>query len=238
MPRWNISETRKLVEARYGRAQITLARHCLRSVTERLRHGQYHFQEARALLKSHIDDRLPSESIYTLAWPTDPEAWSDLDHCLMKVEAHMIACAQAVHSLADTLAHVVYYSLGLNSSPTELLEQVVSVDTVLEALATLSPARSAVAAPLASLRTDPAFVLVAAIVNHSKHRGFPESRLSIEPAHTEAPYAMEFGAFAYKKQQYAEREIAEALAPGYEAASRAVVDTGNAINHVLFQEAL
>lgn len=232
MPRWDIAETRRLIELRHGSEQIRRARHCLRSVTERLRHARYHFQEARNLLKSHIDDRLDTKNIYTLTWPTAPEEWSTLDNCMMKVEANLIACAQGIHSIADTLAHIVYFALGLDRSLGPLKERDVNISKVISVLKQ-TPAYSEVERAIASLLEDSSFALVTIMTNHAKHRGFPESRLSIDPPDQEAPYAMEFGAFAYNKIEHSEHEIEKVIAPAYKAADRAVIDTGNALNLVL-----
>lgn len=232
MARWEIAETRTLIELRHGLSQLRLSQHCLRSVTERLRHARYHFQEARGLLKSRIDDRLSTKSIYTLTWPTDGESWNELDNCLMRVEANAIACAQSIHSIADILAHVVYFALALNLERKPLREQDVSFVSVRLALA-LAPKLAGVLRPLDALESEASFTAVEAIVNHSKHRGIVEPRLSIEPPNAVAPYAFEFGAFTYRNVQYAEREIEQVLAPAYEAASKAVVSTGIELNAVL-----
>jgi hypothetical protein len=232
MARWEIAETRRLIELRHGRPQLLLSQHCLRSVTERLRHARYHFQEARSLLKSRIDDRLGAESIYELTWPTDGERWSELDECLMRVEANAIACAQSIHSIADTLAHVVYFALALNLGSKPLREQDVSFVSVRAVLASV-PTRIGVLRSLNVLASEASFAAVEAIVNHSKHRGIVEPRMSIEPPSSGAPYAFEFGAFTYRNVPYAEREIEKVLAPAYEAASKAVVDTGVELNAVL-----
>lgn len=231
--RWDISETRRLIEQHHGSEQLRSARYCLRSVTERLRHAQYHFQEAKSLLKENIDDRLEAESIHMLAWPAEPDKWNALDHYLMKVEANMIACAQAIHSIADNLAHVVHFALGLNFGPLALKERDISIHSVAAVLAARAPKYAEVEHSLRTFLAESSFATVSAIVNVTKHRGFVESRLSIEPPDHQGPYAIEFGAFAYRGEKYPEREIEEVLAPAYAVASRAVVDTGNAINLVL-----
>ncbi len=77
------------------------------------------------------------------------------------------------------------------------------------------------------------FAMLNALVNHTKHRGAIEPQLSIMPSHRAAPYAMEFGPFAYDDVKYPQCELEDVLAPSYEAASHAIVATGNAINLVL-----
>jgi len=234
MAGWDIAETRRLIERRHGREQLGRIRNCLRAVNERLRHVRYHFDEARQLLKSHIDDRVGNDKdIYTITWPTEEEDATALDSCLMKVEANMIAAAQAIHSTADNLAHVVYYALGLNLGLKQLPERDVTIHRIIDVLASDSSTYGSVAQPLRMLIGDASFSRIGAITNVAKHRGFVESQLSIEPAGRDVPYAMEYGAFRYGNDLHPAREIKETLAPAYEAASRAVVDTGIAINELL-----
>jgi hypothetical protein len=233
MSRWHISETKRLIELRYGNNQLLLARHCLRSVNERLRHARYHYDEAKRILKECIDDRLASHSIHTLTWAANAETQEEMDNCLMKVEANMIACSQAIHSIADNLAHVVYYALGLNLPPDSIKVKAVTIRRIAQLLSEKGGEFIAIANPLQALLTEPSFVAVDAMVNVSKHRGLSESNLSIEPPDRQVPYAMEFGSFSYDDKEFPSREIEETLAPAYAAASRAVIDTGNVLNATL-----
>lgn len=229
MPRWEIALTRQLIEQRYGREQLYRARHCLRAVHERQRHARYHFKEVKRLLKARIDDRLETESIHAVALFPSPEEWATLDDCLMMVEANMIACAQSIHSILDPLAHVVYFALGKNLGPKPLKEYDINVHSVIAALAAQAPTHMEIKCKLETLIKESSFVVLNDIVKSSKHRGIVEPRLSIEPSGRDVPYIMEFGAVAGQP----EREFEEVLAPAYEAVSRIVIDTGNAINSAL-----
>ncbi|QLQ02290.1 MAG: hypothetical protein HZY77_04945 [Thiobacillus sp.] len=233
MPRWDVALTRQLIEQRYGREQLYRARHCLRAVHERQRHARYHFQEAKRLLKTHIDDRLETESIHALTLFPEAKERATLDECLMMVEANMIACAQGIHSIPDSLAHVVYFALGQNLGPKPLKECDVSVRSIVTVLAASTPKHIEIEHILRGVADQPSFAALNAIVNHGKHRGIVEPCLAIEPVGRDTPYAMEFGAITYGGRNYPEREIEEVIAPAYEVASHAVVDIGNAINRAL-----
>jgi len=74
LPRWNIEQTRGFIESYYGHDQLQLARSSLRAVDVRLRHARYHFDEAKNLLTTHIDDRLETTDIIMLTFPTDLDA--------------------------------------------------------------------------------------------------------------------------------------------------------------------
>lgn len=233
MTRWHVEETRRLITEHYGVAQMALAHDSFRATTHRLTHAQYHFQEAKRLLNERIDAHLDKQNIVTLTFPTTYEDWSDLNDCLMMVEAHMLACAQAIHSIPDTLAHVVYYALGLNLSPQHLSDRNISARTVRELLRKLVGPYTPVLNCIEVLLQNAPFQRINALVNYTKHRGAVEPNLWVEPIDNGAPYVMKFGAFAYDNFSHPQREIEELIAPAYEAASHAVVDTGNAINCVL-----
>lgn len=233
MTRWHVEETRRLITEYYGAAQMALTRDSLRATTHRLTHAQYHFQEAKRLLNERIDAHLDKQNIITLTFPTTSEDWNDLNDCLMMVEAHMLACAQAIHSIPDTLAHVVYYALGFNLSPKHLPDRKISACTVSELLRNIVGPYAPVLNCIEVLLQNAPFQKIDALVNYTKHRGAVEPNLWVGPMGYDAPYVMRFGAFAYDDFSHPQREIEELIAPAYEAASHAVVNTGNAINHVL-----
>jgi hypothetical protein len=231
--RWHVAETRRLIMSRHGLEQLALARPSLRAVVERLGHARYHFQEAKSLLKTHIDDQLDKDDIYTLTFPTEMAEWNAMESWLARVEANMIACAQSIHSIPDTLAHVVYFAVGLNLGPTLLRERDVNVRTVVKSLVEQTPIYSEVVNAFQALRRNPSFIVLDAFVNCTKHRGAAEPRLSIAPIDRVAQYAMEFGTFAYDGVKHPERELEDVLAPAYGAMSCAVIDVGSAINSVI-----
>lgn len=233
MSRWDIALTRELIGKKHGSTQIDLMRNCLRSVSERQLHARYHFQEARSLMAGQIDTRLPKESIYKITWPTTAEDRMAFQNCFMKVEAHVIACAQAIHAIADNLAHVAYFALGVNLGPHSMQERDVTLRTVVSVVKAHYVNAAEVAAILGVLRDDQAFQIVDAFVNIAKHRGFAETQINIEPPNSQAPYRLEFGSFSYRDTSHPERDIEEVLAPSYASVSQAVVQCGNAVNTVL-----
>jgi len=151
----------------------------------------------------------------------------------MKVEAHMIACAQSIHSIPDTLAHVIYFALGLNLGPNSLKERSINARNIAATLTKLGPIYSEIRRPLCSLKNDSSFIKMDSFTNHAKHRGTREPRLSILFENPRTPYEMEFGEFVYDGEEHPQRELEEVLAHAYRATSTAVVAVGNALNSVM-----
>jgi hypothetical protein len=236
--RWHIEKTRELVCQQYGAAQLALVRPSIRSVFARMDHAQYHFREARAVLQQTIDERFDRQELYDAVLFVDPQGRQAIDNGLMKVEAHMMASAQAIHAVADTLAHVVYFALGLNF-PQSWNERKVDLETIAKAVKGLQqgrPSYPTVSFALDTLRSNDSFKAVHAIVNHSKHRGIPEPVLALQDDNSDRLYDMQFGHFMYDDSYQPRTEMKELLEPAYAAVLRAVIDTGNAINEVLARE--
>jgi hypothetical protein len=239
-PRWNIAETRRLISELYGNHQLEIAKPALSSVVARLGHARYHFQEIKALLSQTLGQQFDMKRLYEAVFFVDPKARDDLDECTFKVEAHMVACAQAIHSIPDTLAHVVYYGLALNRL-WNWQARVISYKKLLAKLEKLNSDTGQYQSVLTALKhisTTKEFEEIEATANHHKHRGIPETLLALQPEGSVQPYAMEFGSFNYLDTFYPNKEISELLAPAYDAMSQSVVATGNAINAVLVAQSL
>lgn len=232
MTQWNIQLSRNLIKQRHGVAQLALARNALRAVTVRLDHARYHFLELKRLLREHIDDQLVEQNLYDIALPGG-KGWDALQEGLVKVEAHMIACAQSVHAVPDALAHLAFFAAGLNFAQKPLREENVSIKTLLANSTLVAAGHGAVQVALRELADNPSFAALEAAVNYAKHRGLPDPALQLEPEDHPGPYAMQFESFAYGGVVRPRVEVERMLAPAYVAVSQAVVRTGNAINACL-----
>ena len=233
MPRWDLQETREQVERRYGNSQLQIIRKCLESIVDRQRYAGYHFYESQRLLTAHIDDRLVSKSIYEITLAFEPKEKVELDLCLTQVSANIVACIQSMHSLADILAHVVYFALGLNNGSNKLKEQEIYIGSVARLLRKI-PEFGELTRILEGISTHPDFVYLGALVNHSKHRSIVGTVLSVDPpVDGTPPYALLFDEFTYREIPYVRRDIKSFLEPTYAWLSQEIVNCGNALNQVL-----
>ncbi len=228
MQSWDIKETCELIEARYGHVQVASVRDSCRSLTIRFAHASYHFAEIKRLLGENIDAKLPDSNIYELTFP-GTDKWSELQRGLLYVEAHMIACAQAIHAVPDALSHVAYYAAGLNLPKHRLAEHRIGLKNLLSSSLLSRTAFASVHSSLTQLREDDAFKTLDALVNYGKHRGLPDPVLEVEPEEKSGPYAMHFPSFMHNDVPYVRMEVETLLAPAYEAVNTAVVRTGHLI---------
>lgn len=229
--RWDNEETRRLVHALYGTGQLMLLRPAQRAVSYRLAHAQYHYREFRRIEQAHIDAKLQTGSdIWNVTSPTNDEDANSLANFYIECEAHLYACVQAIHAVADNLAHVVYYVLGLNLSAG--IKPRVSLDSMATHIGRMkqtNPMLNSVANLLTGLRKSDTFVDLNNLVNQLKHHGGPSVCVALQPAGGKA-YEIQFGDFLRDDQRRAAVGVDEFLADSYRVLNVAIVNVGIALN--------
>jgi hypothetical protein len=233
---WDKDETRKLVIAHWGNGQLWTITPVLRAVTARQSHARYHFEESKRLQAEHVAAYVKEpEDLFWVMFPSEDEEVDRVNSFFCHYEAHVLACAQAIHATADILAHVVYFALGLNLGEKSLKDTQVDLGSVIKLLERRAPsgppAWLALRASLEVLKSSTAFGELADVVNHAKHRGGPGAVLTFGPTE-EKPFEMQFSGFIRGKYRPA-KESGALLAPAFEAVNKAVVDAGMAINACL-----
>jgi hypothetical protein len=232
---WDLEETRQLVERQHGRPQLWLLNPCLDSLNERAVYSSYRFIEYKRLLRESIDSKLSKKDLFELTFRPEAKDQNELAVQLYRVRANIVACLQSLHCLADTLAHAIYYSSGLNLSPrTALRERDISNKKVIAALSPL-PKFSTVQSILQQVADSAEFKYLSAIVNHSKHRSIIKPVVAVD-FRTDAPYAIEFSAFTYAGEDYEMRDVKKVLEPTYSILSSKMAECGIALNAALRAE--
>jgi hypothetical protein len=74
MSRWDVDETRDLVQRLYGRTQLDLLRPSLRSVIDRQQYARFHYHEAQTLLDCFVLTRFKDASLLEVVHGGDKEA--------------------------------------------------------------------------------------------------------------------------------------------------------------------
>lgn len=234
-PSWDMSRTRELVRARWGDKELEALRPVLRAVTTRLIHARIHFQDYQRLVNEHLRQPLGSGSAWwELMWVDEEKGIGASNYFFVAAEGYLYASVQALHAIADNLAHVVYYSLGWIVDQRIPLGRV-SLGTVCAQLAretTTAPELAPIQQALEALSTAPAYQALADVTNHIKHHGGLPVRVGWGESE-QTPFEVLLSAFSRKQQTQPPREIAAFLEETYETMSRAVVTTGVALNEWL-----
>ena len=232
--RWDHEETRQLVHAMFGYKQLALLRPAQRAVGYRLAHAEYHYREYRRIADGFIDSKLKAggEIWRFMAPVTDDEA-DDLARFYVECEAHLYAFVQAVHAIADNLAHVVCYGLGLNL--TDVFKGRVSFEAIeshVKAKARTESSLNTVANLLTDLKDSLTFSNLADLANQLKHNGGPNVRISV-PIALGQSHEIEFSSFVRKGKHHHALKVEKFLLDSHGLVNKAMVETGIALNQWL-----
>lgn len=232
---WDMSLTRELVRARWGEKELEALRPVLRTVTTRLIHARIHFQDYQRLVNEHLRQPLETGTPWwELMWESEEKGIGASNYFFVAAEGYVYASVQALHAIADNLAHVAYYSLGWNAGQKIPLSKV-SLATVRAQLAreaATSPELAPLHQQLEALCTASAYEALSDVTNHIKHHGGLPVRVGWGESEV-APYEVLLSAFSRKQHTQPPREVAAFLEETYDTMSRAVVATGLALNEWL-----
>lgn len=224
--RWSLKQLREDVKQVFGSDQERLLAPCLQSVDERRAFARYHHAETRRLLETVTTDRTQFEMV---AWMLDSESpeTTGFQSVRFHASAHVHACVQSMHALADILGHAVYYGLGMNLDPNIKLDaRSVNMRTVRDRL----PA-GAIRDHLTQLVDDAGFKYLAALVNHSKHRSLIAIPFSVDLSGEDAqPHGLKFGRFEFDGVNYPEQWVTPALRQEYDRQDPHILGAGIALN--------
>lgn len=231
---WHVEGTRRLVQQIFGRRQLDLAAPSLRSADDQLYFARVQFQAFDKLRLDYLRERADSDdfTVFDLTLGVDDDEWQAFNIFLRRAGAHVTACVWSLHTLPDTLAHAVYYSLGDLISPPIPRTRDIAAETVFQRL------RGVGLDPLAALLSDMKhggqFAHLSALSNHSKHRSLIRSALN-EDLTGERPQRFEvvLSSFVYEEQQYPQVEVQAFLKPEYARLSRGMIAIGRELHATL-----
>ncbi len=224
--RWSLKQLREDVGQLFGKDQERLLAPCLQSIDERRAFARYHHAESKRILETVTLERTP---IQMVAWLLDSESLEStgFQSARFHASAHVHACVQSMHALADILGHAVYYGLGMNLNPNIKLDaRSVSVRSVRDQLPS-----GALREHLTRLVDDAGFKYLAALVNHSKHRSLIAIPFSVDlSSEDKEPHGLKFGGFDLDGVRYPEKWVTPALRQEYDRQESHVVGAGVALN--------
>ncbi len=229
---WDSKELRKLVEERHGQGQCELLRHPLNSAILKLQFARYHAAESARVLRESIPVNIENETTEAakqlLRAFLSAEERAALKNTHFKAEAHLIAFAQALHSVADILAGVVYLALDLPGSlRIEIKPRKLNLNTVTNELAKVDRA-SGVVKSLRDFAQDQEFRYLSAYVNTTKHRSLVPTTPSV--GLWEGKYGIKIRAFDYNGESCPEKWACDFIEEGFDVIRDCSFAVGQALN--------
>lgn len=235
MQQWSIIDTRRYVEARFGRAQHDIAAPSLNSLPERLAYVRYHYQETKRLLDAFTEKHLSNKPLLVVIHGGDEKGREDFEALMIEAGAHATACVLSLHAIADILAYAIYYALGFNLDANPLGKRRLNAASVKELLAQ-RPLCEAITETLSAFCCDQNYKHVAALANKSKHQSIVRPLLNEDLTGLRTPrHEFRFSAFSYDKKSFPEVPVLPVLESVYELASRTMLKVGHMLNDLLVQ---
>lgn len=233
--RWNVTLTRELVGQRYGAEQVARIQPVLRAVNVRLHHAAMHYDALKKVTTTNLDEPLDKgATVLDLMYAEDDEPGAT-NLFFITCEMHLFGAIQALHAVADNMAHVVYYAVGWNLEGWPPKARV-SFHKVWEQLSQLPVERFQKLEPIFNcmnkLKLAPSFQLLEDASNHIKHHGGLYATVIWEPS-TDRPYELRLSEFERPDVKYPQQEAVNFLEQAHLVMSKAVVNTGCALHEWL-----
>lgn len=228
MTTWNLQALRDAVEKLHGSAQKEAISPSLSSVVQRMNFMSYYYQEAARLLANATDSHTGSGAMARLLLGDDA-ASEQFKDARFQATAHITSCVQNMHSLADLLAHTVYFALGMNLTPATRLEsRDIGMARVIKLLP-IGPTHDLIK----TLVEHDDFRFFSALNNHGKHRSIVDTPYSLDLEQDGQPHGLVFASFEYKGELFKERWAMHALKLECARQSLLIVEIGRSLNAAL-----
>ena len=232
---WHTKELLDRVLQRHGAAQMALLEPALSSFAWKLFIAQYHAEESRTAIARRIAS--PSDREYVeiirliLQQAAGAEEGASFALAQFQAEAHMIAYAQSLHSLADILSQVIYYSLNLDKYPSTSIEQRRrNLHAVSRSLDTLSRFKELYES-IEELRTSSQFQYLNAYVNTTKHRSLVAAKYSVSLQTDAEPFhGFKLSEFEYEGSEYPPKYSNELFDDDFSFIRDSFIEIGNKVN--------
>lgn len=229
--RWDMDETRQLVWEVFGEAQARRAAPCVRSLGDRLAFAQWHSSDVQAILREFTSETLMERSV--IDYVTGGETANDTFSAFMvRVSAYVTAFVQTLHALEDIAAHMVYFSLALDSRPIPLKAREISGHRV-QKLIGACPSWKGLHSCLANFDHSNKAKHLDALANLSKHRNIVIPRMTEDFTGETDRYQITLSEVKYEGELFPAVPFSKFAAEEFHRASLLVVDLGNELNTVL-----
>lgn len=229
---WNRKELENDIEILFGKEQRELLSPCLKTIEEKEFYATYHCNEVERLINEELKGIAPDNHKLINLIDDTGEMNKKVVLVVRKARAHIIACLQSLHSLADVLAHVIYFALNMdNDTGTKIDSKKIYASSVSGKLNLISGANS-LKTVFDSLIKDDGFRYLSAIVNCSKHRNLINTNfwINLNPNKEYSANGLEFFEFKIKEDNYAQKRVIEFIKNEHSRIDNLVIEIGMEIN--------
>ncbi|EKO3567008.1 hypothetical protein P0E95_003402 [Vibrio metschnikovii] len=167
---WNIKELKNSVALLFGSEQSDKLAAPLDSIRENFEFSRYHYEEIQRLLRQHMEGKSSARDYFKLVFTKDTNVLDSQDDFKVAYRANVFALLKNLHSVTDFLAHVLYYSFGLNlEKDTQIEPKNLNLFHTKKSLEKASISNDLLI-NLYELTTHEDYVYLKDLVNYTKHR--------------------------------------------------------------------
>lgn len=231
---WDLASLRSRVEFLYGENQRKLLSPCLESIVVREYYARFHYQEGKKLVYEFLSTREEVKNLARLVFGGSNDEQVEFHRRCMCAEAHVVACLQSIHSAYDIMGHVVYYSLGMNKNPNQLIsEHKIGIKNVYNKIYNIVEYHNIVVEIDKYINNDN-YKYLSSIVNHSKHRSIINLCFTVDICDGEKDlYKFNFNEFTYNGHIFNPRCAYTFIDEEYGRCSSQIVTIGLKLNDYL-----
>jgi hypothetical protein len=227
MNTWDLHATYELVSRQFGKRQMLLAKESARSLVDRQNYASYHYREVLRLTKAFERRYIKDGMLLDIYTQEGVNMRAAFEVAVVKMSAHALAAIQSIHALPDILAHVAYFSTGLNLGASAIDDRSVNVQSVAAALKSDGRYEN-LGQLLNSSQQGSNWTYVANLVNLSKHRSVVRTGLNEDLTGTRRRLREpHFSAFERGEKHFPGRSMTAVLEPEYDRLAALLVRFGN-----------
>jgi hypothetical protein len=231
--KWNHGDLYRAVLAKYGDQYAEELKSIIYSFPWKFLIAEYHIQEARdSLSRKLAGDEVEGQIRLTKAMfgGLDDAEMEKIGKLLCENEAHIIAYAQTVHSVADNLASIIYYSINFKKEFKGFKKTVYYLENIRDQL-NINNKYYELVEKIDTLLECNEFKYLKAFTNTVKHRQLLDHRLSISLISSD--HTLVFNKFRYKCETYPAKKGKDLIDSDYRKLKKLYLEIGISVNNVL-----
>lgn len=235
---WDTPKLLNAVKEKYGEKQFELLRPSLNSVSWKLLMAQYHASESKKIIERALPENEENEKLKItkmfFAVASNRQEAKKFNMARFCAEAHIVAFAQALHSVVDIVAQVLIFSLKLNLNSN--LSEESNIFDVKKYLIN-QPSFAAISHTIEKLLESYEFRYLQAYTNVTKHRSLvaKDYTLNFNP-NINRSHGFVIDKFTYKGKSFTERWADEFIFDGHKFIHGEILHIGNLINETVVED--
>jgi len=232
---WSQKDFLNLVGKNFGSGQVEKTKIYTNSFNKKLAFARFHAEEIRRIYEEFLTknkiSKIPLITHKILLSASDPIINRDFYETIFMIEANIIAYAQAFHSLADILSHIIFYGLEIENYNCSFNKDSISIKKVSDFINGYLYG-DLITNQVEKLFHCNEFKYLEGFVNTTKHRSLVETKHSIEFTDPQK-YGVKIYPFNYNVNKFQKKWSEDFITIDFKIILDRLINIGNSINNCL-----